>query len=253
METNAWLETILYTSLFHLYKGNQQYNWGDIDMHKRMRIACILLSGCLILTGTIVSSSYLADETTSISESEILTEKQSNAINMLNYLRALGQEIRSSSNSRLYLEEAYNELDNNTNPSAVDSESLREVLNLLDDLEDFRMTTVKRERLQYLYEQAQAQSIRAAIPNPLGLLSLTRARLHPWVLISAIYMAVDTVDSYQTAAANADMEYLKNGWELDEDGEKTLHKNITELYDCDAKSINLGVNCKYLIILALDN
>ena len=32
-----------------------------------------------------------------------------------------------------------------------------------------------------------------------------------------------------------------------------LFITLNILYDCDAKSINLGVNYKYLIILALDN
>ena len=100
-------------------------------------------------------------------EAEKLTPQQRNAINMLNYLRALAQEIRASSNSRLFLEECYSTLLNNTHPNAVDQATLDEVMSLLDTLEKYRMIAVKRERLQYIYEQNKAQAIRDAVPNPM--------------------------------------------------------------------------------------
>ena len=43
-----------------------------------------------------------------------LTQKQKNSIEMLNYLTTLSQEINNSKNSRLYLENTYSALINNT-------------------------------------------------------------------------------------------------------------------------------------------
>lgn len=45
---------------------------------------------------------------------EHLTDTQHNSINMLNYLTVLTQEINSSKNSKLYLEQAYSSIVNNT-------------------------------------------------------------------------------------------------------------------------------------------
>ena len=103
-------------------------------------------------------------------EEDMLTDTQKNSISMLNYLTVLTKEINDSSNSRLYMENAYSSLLNNTYPNAVDSRTLVELTDLLDILESYRMINVKRERLDYIYEQNKAQALRAAIPRPLGLL-----------------------------------------------------------------------------------
>ena len=60
---------------------------------------------------------------------EGLDATQRNSISMLNHLAVLTQEINASQNSRMYLEEAYSMLINNTFPNAVDSslhQSVRE-------------------------------------------------------------------------------------------------------------------------------
>lgn len=104
-----------------------------------------------------------------------LTETQHNSINMLNHLTVLTQEINSSKNSKLYLEQAYSSIRNNYHPNAIDDRTLGELNSLLDTLENYRMVAVKRERLNYIYEQNQAQALRDAVPNPLGLLSTVQS------------------------------------------------------------------------------
>ena len=49
-------------------------------------------------------------------EKAALTDEQANAIAMLNYITVLTQGINASKNSRLYMEEAYSSLVNNTYP-----------------------------------------------------------------------------------------------------------------------------------------
>ena len=104
-----------------------------------------------------------------------LDARQLNSINMLNHLVVLTQEINASRNSRLYLEDAYATLINNTSPEAVDSRTLSEIKFLLDMLEGYRMTGVKRERLKYIYEQSRARAMQEAVPNPVGMLSAVRS------------------------------------------------------------------------------
>ena len=78
---------------------------------------------------------------------EGLDETQRNSISMLNHLAVLTQEINASQNSRMYMEEAYSMLINNTFPNAVDSRTLSQLTGILDTLEKYRMIAVKRERL----------------------------------------------------------------------------------------------------------
>ena len=155
---------------------------------------------------------------------EGLDATQLNSINMLNYLVVLTQEINASKNSRLYLEEAYSALLNNTSPEVVDNRTLVEINYLLDTLESYRMTSVKRDRLQYIYEQNKAQALRDAVPGPLGLMSAVQSFSLSKMIASVVYMAVDSYTSYESGAAQADLQYLQDGWALDDEEETTLHQ-----------------------------
>ena len=107
---------------------------------------------------------------------ELLTEEQQNSINMLNFLTALVTEINASSSSRAYLESVYDELRNNTNPSVVDAATRIEYENILDLLFKYRMIEVKRERLQYIYDQNSAAALQSALPSPLSLMNVVQSR-----------------------------------------------------------------------------
>ena len=122
---------------------------------------------------------------------------------MLNYLSLLVQGINASSNGRLRLEEVYDNLLNNTAPNAVDEMTLIQLNSILDTLEDYRMVDVKRERLQYIYEQSKAQAVSAAIPNPLVLLSAVQSVSLKDIALTVVYSAVDSVSSYSSAMSGA--------------------------------------------------
>lgn len=153
-----------------------------------------------------------------------LDEMQLNSINMLNYLVVLTQEINASKNSRLYLEGAYSSLLNNTSPEAVDTRTLVEINYLLDTLESYRMINVKRDRLEYIYEQNKAQALRDAVPSPLGLMSAVQSFSLNKLIGSVVYMAVDSFTSYESSSAQADLQYLQDGWALDDEEATTLHE-----------------------------
>ena len=71
----------------------------------------VIITVIIFITGSFVFFPTYAEETT-------LTNEQRNAIAMLNYITVLTQDINASKNSRLYMEEAYSSLINNTYPNA---------------------------------------------------------------------------------------------------------------------------------------
>ena len=178
-----------------------------------------------VLCGILLMSLFAGAAGSSFAESSALTDEQRNAIAMLNYMTVLTQETNASKNSRLYMEQAYSSLINNTYPNAVDSRTLSQMTGLLDTMEKYRMVNVKRERLQYIYEQNQAQAIRAAVPNPMGLLSSVHSLTPARLVASIVYMAVDSYTSYTAYTAEADMQYLKDGWALDDEEAAALHES----------------------------
>lgn len=160
-----------------------------------------------------------------------LTDSQYNSIAMLNYLAALTQSINSSDNSRLYLEEVYSSLINNIAPKAVDGTTQSYLSGLLDTLEKYRMVKVKRERLQYIYEQNKAQALRAAIPNPIGVLSAATSLDLKKLVVSVVYMAADSYTSYSAYKNQTELEYLKDNWELDDEEATALHESRKQAFD----------------------
>lgn len=193
------------------------------------RVLSLISVLCLILG--IANTSTLAEGTT-------LTAEQKNAIAMLNYMTVLTQETNAAKNSRMFLEQAYASLINNTYPNAVDSGTLSQMTGLLDTMENYRMVNVKRDRLQYIYEQNQAQAIRAAIPNPMGLLSSVHSLTPARLVASIVYMAVDSYTSYTAYTAEADLQYLKDGWALDDEEAATLHESRKGAFSYMVKMVN---------------
>lgn len=203
------------------------------------------------------------EEDTVIIEDEpedTLNESQKNSIAMLNYLAFLSQEVNSSKNSRMFLEEAYASLINNTNPEKVNELTESHLSSLLDIIEKYRMVNVKRERLQYLYDQKKAQSIREAMPSPIALLSATNSRNLKQLAASVIYMAVDSVNSYKAYNEELDSQFLQDGWELDDEENANLHdsrkraftymieivreEDLPEELTLNEKAMEDFVNCK---------
>ena len=156
-----------------------------------------------------------------------LTQKQKNSIEMLNYLTTLSQEINNSKNSRLYLENTYSALINNTYPNAVDIRTQAHLEDMLDTLENYRMLSVKRDRLQYIYNQNKAKALKQAIPNPMSVLNVVVAGNPLKAAISALYLAVDSYSSYTEYVESQDLQYLQDNWSLDDEEAKELHNSRT--------------------------
>ncbi len=182
---------------------------------KRRSFLSVILAVCILLGMLPVAHA----------ESVALNAEQANAIAMLNYITVLTQDVNASKNSRLSMEAAYSSLINNTYPNAVDDRTLSQLTSLLDIMEGYRMVAVKRDRLQYIYEQNQAQAIRAAVPNPLGMISAIRSYRPSKIAASLAYMAIDSITSYTSYTSEMDIQYLKDGWALDDEEASLLHES----------------------------
>ena len=165
-------------------------------------------------------------------------QKKADSISMLNYLTVVSQEVSSAPNNRVFLEGIYSSLTNNTYPNAVDETTEDYLDELIDALEECRMQSVKRDRIQYLYEQNRALVLSEAIPDPAVLFELVGAvESHDYlsVAVSVIYMAANAYAAYGDYYGGRELQYLKEGWELDDDEAKSVHdirkKTFTYMLD----------------------
>ena len=203
----------------------------------RNKIVSLILVGAFAFTGVNVygdsRDGIVSVPTVTLNNAQKgpLDPIQLNSITMLNYMTYLTQSINSSNNSRIYLDEAYSSLINNTDPSKIDVTTQSYLNSLLDTLESYRMLSVKRERLQYIYERNQAMAIRSAIPNPIGLLSAVSSGNAFRAIASAIYMTVDSATSYTSAMNEVELEYLQEGWQLDDEESNTIHNSRVQLFN----------------------
>ena len=171
-------------------------------------------------------------------EEQDLTSTQRNSINMLNYITVLTQQINASKGSRIYLETVQDSLQNDIYPNAVDTKTKSQINNLWRTIDEYRMIDVKRERLDYIYEQNKAQALKQAIPNPLGMLSTVQSGSLLKTAASVLYMAVDSATSYQAASTQNDLKHLQDNWELDDAEERELSSSQLNLLNYMIDMVN---------------
>ena len=164
-----------------------------------------------------------------------LSPTQRNSINMLNYMSTLTQKVNESSGNQMLLEELYSSLVSDIYPNAVDTKTQAQITSLMDTIANYQMITEKRNRLEYIYEQNRAQALRQVIPNPVGLLSAVESGSLLKAAASVLYMAVDSASSYKAATSQADLQYIQEGWELEDQEKAELHNStksaLNYMYD----------------------
>ena len=153
------------------------------------------------------------------------TEEQMNSYSMLYYLTITSEEIRSSKDNRLVLEDIYSNLINEINPGAIDDTTQQHLEALRDIIESYLQIEVKRDRLQYIYNQDKAAAIRGAVPNPIAILSVSSALNWKKLATSVVYTIVDSYNGYKSASAAADRAFIMSGWELDDEETATINRN----------------------------
>ncbi|NLP48083.1 MAG: hypothetical protein GX345_03975 [Clostridiales bacterium] len=160
-----------------------------------------------------------------------LTELQQNSFSMLYYLAITAEEIRTSKDNRLLLNDIYTSLLNDINPSSIDEITQDHLRNLRDIIKSFLNISVKRERLQYIYNQNKATTIRNAVPDPLAILSVASSLDWKKLAITVAYTLVDSYNNYKSTNEAVDQEFLISGWELDDEETAAVYKNRERAFD----------------------
>lgn len=162
---------------------------------------------------------------------DLLTDHQRDVIAMYNHLAVVTHEINENDNGRIYLEEVYSALVGNTNPESVDDRASAYLLDLLDAIEAYRLNDVKRERIQYLYDENKANLLMKAVPQAASSITSgisSAVASNPVGLANA---AIGTVASYpQKSMEQLEQEYLKDGWELDDGQKEILHESRKAIF-----------------------
>lgn len=187
-----------------------------------------------------VSDSELDSEQTSAPTMEVdpeiqtvmeMSEQQRNSVEMLFYLNMVSQKIESSKNNRIYLEEVYSSLLNDTNPAAVDKKTQDHLQTILTIIKDYRQLELKRERLQYIYEQDKASSIKAAMPSPMAVLNIVQSSNWKKLVTSVLYTAASSYTNYKSANDSLDKQFMLDGWELDDEKTENIHTNRSRAFN----------------------
>lgn len=164
-------------------------------------------------------------------EEEKQLVKQHNSFSMMYYLAITAEEIRTSKDNRLVLEDIYTSLLNDINPGTVDEITQDHLKNLRDIIKAYINISTKRDRLQFIYNQEKAAAIRNAVPNPLAILSVSNALDWKKLALTVAYTAVDSYNNYKRAGESADLEFIMSGWELDDEEKDTVMKNRDRAFD----------------------
>ncbi len=177
-------------------------------------------------------STTVSEPVTELTEPEpVITAVQQNSINMLNYLAFVTEEIYTAKDNRLILEDIYSSLMNEINPGTIDEITQDYLGNLRDVIRKFLNIEIKRERLQYIYNQEKASSMKNAIPEPLTFLSVTDSEDWQCLVASVAVTLVDFYNDYKTASENAEQEFLLSGWELDDEETDVIQQNREYAFD----------------------
>lgn len=160
-----------------------------------------------------------------------LSQQQLNSFSMLYYLAITAEEIRISKDNRLLLEDIYTSLLNDINPGKIDERTQEHLQNLRDIIKSYINISIKRERLQYIYNQDKASAIRNAVPDPLAVLSMSNSFDWKRLAASVVYTVVDSYNNYKSASDSADQEFLLSGWELDDEETANIQKNRERAFD----------------------
>ena len=170
------------------------------------------------------------EERIKVEEEKKLT-KQMNSFSIMYYLAITAEDIRTSKNNRLVLDNIYSSLLNDIDPSVVDEITQDHLQNLRDVIKSYININTKRERLHFIHNQNKAAAIRSAVPNPLAVLSMTKSMDWKKLAINVVYTTVDSYTSYKNASESADTEFLMSGWELDDEELATIQKNRDRAFD----------------------
>ncbi len=171
-----------------------------------------------------------ATEKSAGEQEEDMSEEWKNSFSMMYYLAITAEEIRTSKDNRIALEDIYTSLLNDINPGAIDEITQDHLKNLRDIIKSYLEISTKRERLQFIYNQEKGAGIRLAVPNPAVLLGAVGTMDWRRLAMTVAYTALDMYKQ-STDTGDAELSYIMSGWELDDEEKATVLKNRDRAFD----------------------
>lgn len=192
-------------------------------------ILCLALVIALLIGEFNLSTVYSDD---------ILSEEQKNAIAILNYITVLTQDINSSNNNQLRLNEAYSTLYENIDMAAIDLETKNQITTLMDIMFHYQMIESNKELLKSIYNQRRAQLLRRVVgkllikaSDALGSIAFAETIDFEQLAKETITADGDLIDDSLKELEKAELEYLIGGWSLDQEVENKLHETRKDALD----------------------
>ena len=162
-----------------------------------------------------------------------LTDEQKASMAMLNYLAYTVQQINASRHSRVALEEAFDGLLNDIEPSGVDDTTRQAFQNIFETIKQYRMNSFGYERLEYINDQGSAQTVLSIVPNPSELLDLFKEnkKLAPLAIAAKVADSAMDLVSDSSYTSSEEIAYLERQWDLDDAEERALMDSRTNMFD----------------------
>ena len=160
-----------------------------------------------------------------------MSDEQKNSFSMLYHLAIIAEQIRTSKNNRLMLDDIYDSLLNDINPGAIDEKTQDHLTSLRDTIKSYINISVKRDRLKYIYNQQKAAAIRSAVPNPIAMLSTVNSLDLKQLAINVAYTLVDSYVNYLNSSDAVEQQYILSGWELDDEETEAIYQNRERAFD----------------------
>lgn len=181
-----------------------------------------MITVCIILFGT-HSVFSIQNET-----------KNDVSVSMLHHLATETNLVIQSkgSNNRLYLDKVYDSIINNYDPSRIDETTQTYVTRLLSQIENLRVIAIQRDRMEMIFDSKRAQALKEAVPSPLSVVGLSYMIRDPLkLMINLGAMAATSLINYSSSIENTNLEFLKQGWELDDSENEQIHKLNIEIFN----------------------
>ena len=206
------------------------------------RILCVILSMLMCVNLTMVSiatstnSDVVNSDEVEIKETNtvVANKKDDDAITteimMMNYITTKTEEIIRTKN-KIILDDVIDMIDNGLALTKIDPKTRNYFTKLRDSIKDLILEERKRSRIQYLYNQKEANAMQAALsPNVATAIFASVAgkalKENPVsAVLSVGAIILDRVGAYNESIAASEDQFLKDGWELDD----TTLANVFEL------------------------
>lgn len=188
------------------------------------------------------------------------------SLDMANEMMYVGYKAVADTSNVTELNDLYSHLTNNINWENTDEKTREVVDGLLDEIEALRMLSVKRERLDTIYNLRKAEIIKTAVPNPINLIgTVGMFAVNPVQgLTSLLGTAASSALMYEAANSALNLEMLQQEWELEDAERASINESNTSLvnyaseYSYDyriptQKVMNEELITEFIELISVDN